>query len=248
MRFTAGTLPAPRSKTNPRPGEPACQGLIADPRCVASPSPHPAARFWLTPDLRPILPQALAPRPRSGSAAPRVIPSPPCPSGLPLCRYGSSSVRGALRSVGAGHRPGQALASLPPSVALRPARIRPSGSRSTKPPLSDPPQAAAGQVAQGGGSLSRRAPCSPSRAHHGDGLAEHPRQAKPVTAARIDSGRLKAAPPWQPAPRRACHGSRRQSAAEAGGPPGHPGRFFPVRSWGENRKKTSLFFAQRRSL
>ena len=226
MRFTAGTLPAPRSKTNPRPGEPACQGLIADPRCVASPSPHPAARFWLTPDLRPILPQALAPRPRSGSAAPRVIPSPPCPSGLPLCRYGSSSVRGALRSVGAGHRPGQALASLPPSVAVRPARSRPSGSRSPRPPLSDPPQAAAGQVAPGGGSLSRRVPCSPLRAHHGDGLAEHPRQAKPVTAARIGSGRLKATPPWQPAPRRSLSRVAPSVGCGSGRPSGPSRPFF----------------------
>ena len=166
----------------------------------------------------PIL-RALAPRPRCGAAARRAIPSRSCPP-FPrprLCRCGSPAVGAGLALSAAGHRPAQALASLPPSVAAppparaparagqaraararrsSPPRARPSGSRSTRPALSGAPQAAAGPPAPVGGCLSGVVRPALRYGHTTPmAFAAHPRQAQPVT---VTSALRKATPPTHP--------------------------------------------------
>ena len=129
--------------------------------------------------------RALAPRPRCGAAARRAIPSRSCPP-FPrprLCRCGSPAVGAGLALSAAGHRPAQALASLPPSVAsvppavgrcrplslphprpaLRPGQARPAlpGPAALRPPEQDP--AVAARPGRPCPALRRLRPASPPR-------------------------------------------------------------------------------------
>ena len=184
------------------PGAPACQALVGD---LAAPAPLPPPVFTLAWRSAPVL----TPDDRS-AALPALLSlwsqnqAPP-----PLCRYGSSSVRGARWSVGAGRplsvqvgqpRPWPLLPSVvrcrplslaPPSVArCRPLSlplIGPAVAELPRAAVSDPPQAAAGQPAQGVGNFE--ASCALPLSGHTTPMvpAAHPRHAKRVMA--VDGGR-----------------------------------------------------------
>ena len=214
-------------------------------------------RRWTSPRRRP---------------APVPIPPPALSVRVGRCRYGSPSV-----GCGSAARQGSGLASalcrgrsalccpLPPSVA---APIRTSGGRTPRPAMSDPPQAAAGQPAQGPDDLRRRAPCTLSRAHSANGpfprtrarlrlsrprhrtARQRPpgpgnsRQGHPVTVAQRPR---KTAPP--------CASRAKQSFSR-------PARavvwrkrwahapfelvFFPASNVGESREKNLMIFVERR--
>ena len=197
-----------------------------------------AARCCLTADLGP--PSPLVP-PAAGHRLGGVQPpSPP-------------------RSVGAGQRPAKALASLPPSVArCRPLSlplIGPAVAELPRPAMSDPPQAPVGQAAQGVG--NREASCALPLSGHTTPMvpAAHPRQDNPGTAADCGRGRLQAVPPQRQRlplatrarPRPLSRVARSVQLPTSVGPSGHPARFFPVSSWGEDREKTSFFAWERRA-
>ena len=157
---------------------------------------------------------------RAGASSTRP-PTPALSVRVGRCRYGSPSV-------GAGQRPAKALALLPPSVGGVPpsvARFRPlllplpwpgpAVAELPRAALSDPPQAAAGQPAQGVGNLG--VVCPPAvRAHHADGPGRAPAPGQACHGCLMRPVPIKAnASLAHPAPGRGpCHGARGQSGSQ----------------------------------
>ena len=194
--------------------------------------------------------RALAPRPRCGAAAPRASPFlllPPGPGAVGAGRALSVRVDQPrpwpLPPSGGG---------VPPSVA----RCRPLSlpRQAQRWPLDQAGRvrssAGCGRPARPGRwrLVWRRAPCSLFRAHHADGPDPSTRarpsvswlrgsggpveaSCPPATRARETLSRVRLPPArqrllWQPAPSRACHGSRGQSASTCGSPSGVHCVFF----------------------
>ena len=195
-------------------------------------------------------------------------PSPP-----PLCRCGSGAVgAGPPLSVRVSGQPRPWPRCRPLSGAFRPrlpvaALCRcpwfgPEVAELPRPAMSNPPQATAGQPAQGVGGLRRRVLRSLVLAHHADGPGHAPAPGQPCHGCEVRAGPVEAPPPATCArhslsrlqavptgaafsnrtPRRACHGSHSQSASNSGRPFGPSVSFFPVRIMGENREKRTCFF------
>ena len=186
---------------------------------------------------------------------------------FPLCQCGSTRQGpGRCRPLSGAFRPllpAAALCRCPAPVKAQRSPLTPGGRVRSSASCGRPGRPARRR------SVWRRAPCSPLRAHHAAGpgpstrarpslsrlrsraarLKPSPppsnlRQAKPVTVATTPR---KAAPPRHPRQAERVTAARR-SACGSGRPSGRSGRFFPVRSWGENRKKPSSFFCSQEGL